>query len=175
MNITIAQAKIISKYLSKNLKDKGVKQSELLELFAHMESFKDWNTFSGIEKSLLERKSKWTNTFYIHIDNGGYNFSYDILNNYLKVETGFFGYAQTETIVKMTIKELEKMFHSFSLYWTRQIKEAKGDCWEIKDGLMIYDNNTKTQMSFFTPNHVNPVKIFDDFINEIKELNANQH
>ena len=166
------QAKSISKFLSARLKDKGVKQSELLELLAQMENYKDWNTFFGVEKNKESTDEKWTENYYIHIDNGGYFFSYDVLNKVLKVETSFFGYVSTETKVKMTIKELEKMLHAFEQYWQGKLKTDKGNGWKISDGLSIVTKDSgSVLLTFLAMNNISPVEILKKFLQDVKLKN----
>lgn len=170
--INTEQAKTISKFLSSHLKDKGVKQSELLELMAKMENYKDWNTFLGVENNKESAPENWTKSYYIHVDNGGYFFSYDVLNKILKVGTSFFGYVETETKIKMTIKELEKMLHAFEQYWKGNLKTEIGKGWEIKDGLSIYTKDSgKVLLTFMSPQNINPVTILENFIEEVKVKN----
>ena len=52
--------KNLSTFLTKNLKDKEIKQSLLLEVLAKYEGYKDWNTLVGIENKMLKIES----TFY---------------------------------------------------------------------------------------------------------------
>lgn len=172
--INTSQAKSISKFLSSHLKDKGIKQSELLELLAQMENYKDWNTFFGVEKNQELAPEIWTDSYYINIDNGGYFFSYDILNKLLKVETSFFGYVATETKVKMTIKELEKMLYAFEQYWVGAIKTERGNGWKIKDGLTIVTKDSGHVLLTFSANqNINPIEILKKFLEDVKF--KNQH
>lgn len=117
--VTATQAQNMSKFLARSLKEKGVKQSEILELLSHFEGYKDWNTFKAVDEgsaSYKDIKNEWTPSQYVHIDNGGYFFSYHKKKQMLKVENSFFGYTNNVIKIKMTKKELQKMIYALENY-----------------------------------------------------------
>lgn len=130
--VTATQAQDVSKFLARSLKEKGVKQSEILELLSHFEGYKDWNTFKAVDEgtaSYKENKNEWTSSQYVHVDNGGYFFSYHKKKKMLKVENSFFGYTNNIIKIKMTKKELQKVIFTLEVY--------KENC----DSYIDYDGN----------------------------------
>lgn len=109
---------------------------------------------------------------YVHLDNGGYFFCYDLTNKALIVETSFFGYSQNTHIFQMTIKELEKLIFSFKQYWTRSVKEHSGNGWKIDDaGLTLTSSESSVVLTFLAPNVRDPIVQFDNLIVQIKKIN----
>lgn len=112
--VTATQAQEMSKFIARAFSNKGVKQSELLELMAQSQGFKDWNTFKAVDSvnQTKDDRADWTDSQYVHIDNGGFFFSYNTKRSLLKVENSFFGYSNNIINLKMTKKELQKIVYS---------------------------------------------------------------
>lgn len=106
--------KKLSVFLTQNLKDKEIKQSTLLELIAQYEGFADWNTLTGVEKNNVLPEAGWTNPWYIHVDNGGYEFSYHEKKGLLKIETGFYGYSTNVHIFSFSKKDIKNFLKTYS-------------------------------------------------------------
>lgn len=116
--VKATQAQEMSKFLANSLKTKGVKQSEILELLSQFEGYKDWNTFKALDTTTVSKESDWTKSEYVHIDNGGYFFSYNSKCSLLKIENSFFGYSNNIIKVKMTKKEIGKLIYAMENYET---------------------------------------------------------
>ena len=99
--------KNLSTFLTKNLKDKEIKQSLLLEVLAKYEGYKDWNTLVGVEnKNSVLPEEGWSRKLYIYIDNGGYSISYNKTKKMLKIESTFYGYSGNLHLFNFTKKDL---------------------------------------------------------------------
>lgn len=102
--------KNLSIFLTKNLKNKEIKQSTLLELMAQFNGCADWNTLIGVEKKTnLLPDDGWKKIVYIHISNGGYTFYYHKEQKLLKIETGFFGYSVNTHIFNFLKSDVENL------------------------------------------------------------------
>lgn len=69
------------------------------------------------EKIDYNEITDWDIVEHIHIDNGGYSFSFKSKENLLKIEAGFFGYSHSSIIFHFNkdinekfIEQLEKLF-----------------------------------------------------------------
>lgn len=118
--------KKISIFIIKNLKDKEIKQSALLEIMAKYNGYNDWNTLVGVEnKSIIIEDNGWSNISYIHVDNGGYEFSYHKQKELLKIETGFFGYSSNTHIFAFTKKDIKSFLKCFKEWYKLVTDEDK--------------------------------------------------
>lgn len=157
--------KNLSKFLSKNLKDKNVKQSELLELISQFNGFKDWNSFSGTEKNnkYNPNNNNWTKLNYVHIDNGGYSFSYNSKLQKLYIETSFFGYSINCHYFNITKKDLKNLYFHLKKPLLDENENAfsySGDVWKIEDGNLIFkDNNNEVLLGTITKKITRAFKI----------------
>lgn len=147
---TTNSIKKLSKFLSKNLKDKNVKQSEILELLAQFNGFKDWNSFSGKEnKNLYDPNNKeWTRVRFVHLnDNGGYCFSYNSKNKILYVVTLFPSHAVTTNYFNISKKSLKNLYFHLKKPLVDENENPiyyPGDGWKIEDTKLTFkDNNSK--------------------------------
>lgn len=122
--------KKLSVFLTQNLKDKEVKQSTLLELIAQYEGFADWNTLTGVEKNNVLPEAGWTNPWYIHISNGGYELSYHEKKGLLKIESGFYGYSTNIHIFSFYKKDLKSFLKSYKQWYELISDEDREDEFE---------------------------------------------
>ncbi len=119
--------KNLSIFLTKNLKDKEIKQSILLEVLAKYEGYNDWNTLVGIEKKNIKALQEgWSRSIYIHIHNGGYSISYNTSKKILKIETGFYGYSVNTHLFSFTRKDLE-IFKKEGEKWSKFINNESNE------------------------------------------------
>lgn len=153
---TTNSIKKLSKFLSKNLKDKNVKQSEILELLAQFNGFKDWNSFSGIEnKKLYDKNNKeWTKLAYVHINNGGYFFSYNSKYQRLYIETTFSGYSINTHYFDIPKKDLRNLYFHLKKPLIDENENPisyQGENWKIEDiNLIFSDNNNRVLLGTIT-------------------------
>lgn len=122
--------KKLSVFLTQNLKDKEVKQSTLLELMAQYEGFADWNTLTGVEKNNVLPEKGWTHPWYVHVDNGGYTFSYHEKKGLLKIETGFFGYSINTHVFSFSRKDLKNFLKLYKQWYELISDEDREDEFE---------------------------------------------
>lgn len=121
--------KNLSTFLTKNLKDKEIKQSLLLEVLAKYEGYKDWNTLVGIENKNKNKdlsEEGWSRKLYIYIDNGGYSISYNKTKKMLKIESTFYGYSGNLHLFNFTKKDLLD-FISEGKKWSHFIKNKENE------------------------------------------------
>lgn len=119
--------KNLSTFLAQNLKDKEIKQSLLLEVLAKYEGYNDWNTLVGIEnKNKVLSEEGWSRVVNIHIDNGGYSFSYNKVKKILKIETGFYGYSSNTHFFSFSKKDL-KLFKQEGNRWSKFINDEDNE------------------------------------------------
>lgn len=132
----------LSKYLAKNLKEKGVKQSELLEIFAHFKGFSDWNTCSAVENTIHDfNDNNWSKEVYTHIDNGGIAIRYNPSRQLLFVNAGFFGYSDHNHFFHMSKKELEKFLSTLVHQKENDLHDSiQGNGWGIVDDYITISN-----------------------------------
>lgn len=93
----------LSKFLSKKFKDKGLKQSEILEAIANFNGYSDWNTNKASEIKTLGPNRQghgWSKESYTHVDNGGVRFAFHKNKQILFVESSFLATQSIHTILR---------------------------------------------------------------------------
>lgn len=150
MYTNATHAKKLAKHLSGFLKEKGndISHSQILEELAKFSGYKDWNTFNAVGQDAFYSKDDkdWTEEQHLHIDNGGYSFSYNKNRQLLYIQTGFFGYSDNEHIIPMTKKDLQSLIHGLeehkAFYADEDNEEerflVKGENWKIVDAFALY-------------------------------------
>lgn len=142
--------KELSSYLSKHLQDKGVKQSELLEILSHFHGFKDWNTMKAQSNvNFNPNDPDWSKSHYMHISNGGLTFSYNQKKKILMLETSFFGYSNNTHFFKMTKKEIDKLFFHIQKNYDAYVQNLKpeivhGNGWMLEDSVVILSSQNQS-------------------------------
>lgn len=157
-----ANIKSLSQFLARNLKESGIKQSQLLELMAQFNGFKDWNALSASLKDVDDidlneiNRLSWTNPQYLHIDNGGLTISYNPFNQMMKFECGFFGYSSHIHCLKMKFEDIDNLIKDL------ENPQNPPDFWEdvnavepfrkIISGMKVSDSNLvlKTETTEFS-------------------------
>lgn len=155
--VNVQEAQDLSKFISRALAEKGVKQSEVLELMAQFNNFKDWNTFKAVGNKNYALSDGWVKETYAHVDNGGFFFNYDEKQQMLSVSNGFFGYSENKMYIPMTKKELGKMIHAVKGFMSYNHESenrylAEGVNWEISgNDLTFYQQECIMNCSFYKP------------------------
>lgn len=146
--------KELSSYLSKHLQDKGVKQSELLEIMSHFHGFKDWNTLKAQSNVNFNKDDPdWSKSHYMHIDNGGLTFSYNQKKKILMLETSFFGYTSNIHFFKITKKEIDKFFFHIQKNYDAYVNNQKplsisGEGWTLEEAVVTFYNQNQSVQFF---------------------------
>lgn len=165
--------KNLAKYLSQELKSKEVKNSELLELMAKFNGYKDWNTFSAVMNDSVYNPTdlNWSQKEYVHVDNGGYEFSYNDKRKLLYINTGFFGYSSNEHIFHLSKSELRDLVFDLKKMANihDQVEETenndyvKKEKW-IVDAFSINFLSSTTKVVLMRNKSKKIIKILEDFI-----------
>lgn len=174
-----ANIKSLSQFLARNLKDSGVKQSQLLELMAQFNGFKDWNALSANLKDVDDidfsevNRLNWTNPQYLHIDNGGLTISYNPFNQMMKFECGFFGYSSHVHCIKMKFEDIDNLIKDL------ENPQNPPDLWDdvnavesvrkIVSGVKVSDSNLvlKTETTEFS---ISLMAIKQELIDALKRI-----
>lgn len=138
--IDIQDTKKLSHFLAQSLKEKGVKQSELLEIISIFHGFKDWNSMSSLKPEKDINLLRWTKIYHIHKDNGGLSLSYNPFQQILKLGTGFFGYSEHTINIPMKMSELKILAQALN---SLLVMEPEVKCFEITENLKIEDYSLK--------------------------------
>lgn len=137
--IDIQNTKKLGHFLAQNLKDKDVKQSEILELISKFNGFKNWNAMSAVKKEQNSNLLQWTNPCHIHKDNGGLTVSYNPFRQILKLEAGFFGYSDHAVNISMKITDLKNFQNALLEFSNHSGDENNIKTVEITESLKIED------------------------------------
>lgn len=145
--VNVQTAQELSKFMSRALADKGVKQSEVLELMAQFNNFKDWNTYKAIGSKPYAMSLSWGKEVFANVDNGGFFFNFDEQQQLLSVSNSFFGYSDNLVYVPMTKKELGKVIHAVKTTLKHDDNQGEeyreeGENWSVEgQDLSFYQQN----------------------------------
>lgn len=171
----------LSKTLSKSLKTKGVTQSEIIELIAQYNGYKDWNTFCGCAADPFNNdESGWSPIKHIHIDNGGFDFKFNEKLQLLYIGSSFFGYSINEHMFRMSKKEVDKFFFHVYKFLSRPFDENSppemicGSNWNIStDGIVLTQDIQRLTIPIYNlePHHIESIveTIFNKSFSAIKQ------
>lgn len=137
--IDIQNTKKLSHFIAQNLKDKDVKQSEVLELISKFNGFKNWNAMSSVKKEQNANLLNWTKPCHIHKDNGGLTVSYNPFRQVLKLEAGFFGYSNHSVNISMKMSELKIFQNALMEFSNYKGDENSSKTIEVTENLKIED------------------------------------
>ena len=163
--ITKEISKDLAKYLSKELKSKEIKHSEILELISKFNGFKDWNTFSAISSDSVYDRSNldWSKEEYIHVDNGGYEFSYNSKRKILSIFTGFFGCSSNTHFFSLSKNEIKEIIFDLNKMANHHDQEE-----ETEDNLFI--KKSKWTIDAFNITFISQASKVSLMRNESKEM-----
>lgn len=170
MYTNATHTKKLAKHISGFLKEKGcsdISHSQLLEELAKFSGYKDWNTFNAVgQAAFYSREDKdWAKEQHVHIDNGGYSFSYNETRSLLYIETGFFGYSSNEHLIPMSKSDLRSLIHALERNKAFYKDEDNGDerffeqgeCWKLVDSFSLYFETAMHQVTIMPEKNIIPV------------------